>query len=207
MTFAHRGWRLALALGVLVTAGVSATVLASPLDVSIIDKSFQPQNITVNAGDTVTWTVTKSIGELHSVTSGTPGTDQGKEFDSGIVLKDNGQSFQFKFDKPGTYDYFCQVHPTVMTGQVIVVAAGQSPPSASGVQASSAGPAASPGASPAGSPTGSPSGSPAATETPVAPEASEPIAPERKLIAAGILAAALVLLFGAAWFWRRMNPA
>ena len=33
------------------------------------------------------------------------------------------------------------------------------------------------------------------------------IDPQRKLIAAGILAAALVLLFGAAWFWRRMNPA
>ena len=42
MTFAHRGWRLALALGVLVTAGVSATVLASPLDVSIIDKLKEP---------------------------------------------------------------------------------------------------------------------------------------------------------------------
>ncbi|TME08719.1 MAG: hypothetical protein E6I65_12380 [Chloroflexi bacterium] len=199
MTFVHRAMRLALALGMLLTAAVSVAVLASPLDVSIVDKSFQPPNITVNAGDTVTWTVTKSIGEPHSVTSGKPGTDQGKDFDSGIGLKDDGQSFQFTFDKPGTYDYFCQVHPTVMTGQVIVVAPGQSAPAASGGPAASEAAASSPGASPAGSP--------AATEPPVAPEASEPIPPQRKLIAAGILAVALVMLFGAAWFWRRMNPA
>jgi hypothetical protein len=60
-------------------------------------------------------------------------------------------------------------------------------------------------ASPAASPAAGASA--AASEPPVAPEAAEPVAPERKLIAAGILAAALVLLFGAAWFWRRMNPA
>jgi plastocyanin len=194
MTLVHRTWRLALALGLLfVAAGAALPAIAKDVGVSIVDKSFDPANITVNAGDVVTWTVTKSIGEPHSVTSGKPGTDQGKDFDSGIGLKDDGQSFQFTFDKPGTYDYFCQVHPTVMTGQVIVVASGQSP------AAASEGPASSPEASPAGTP--------AATEAPIAPEASEPIPPERKLIAAGILAATLIVLFGAAWFWRRMNPA
>jgi plastocyanin len=193
MTFVHRSWRLLLAVGLLLVAASAALpALAKEAAVSIVDKTFEPASITVNAGDVVTWTVTKSIGEPHSVTSGKPGTDQGTEFDSGIGLKDNGQSFKFTFDTPGTYDYFCQVHPTVMTGQ-IVVAPGQSPP------AESEGPASSPEASPAGTP--------AATEAPVAPEASEPIPPERKLIAAGILAAALVVLFGAAWVWRRMNPA
>jgi plastocyanin len=202
MTFVHRPWRMALALGVLLSSAVVVTVLASPLDVSIVDKTFQPATITVKAGDTVTWTVTKSIGEPHSVTSGKPGTDQGKDFDSGITLKDNGQSFQFTFDKPGTYDYFCQVHPTVMTGQVIVAAAGQSA-AASGAPAS-AGPATT--AAPAASPAGSPAASPAATEAPVAPEDSEPVPPENKYIGAGILGAALVLLFAANWYWRRLNP-
>jgi plastocyanin len=212
MTFVHRTWRLAFATGVLLfAAALALPVLAGPLDVSIVDRSFQPATITVQAGDTVTWTVTKAVGEPHSVTSGSPGADQGKQFDSGIGLKDNGLTFQFTFQQPGTYSYFCQVHPTLMTGQVVVVAAGASAP------ATSAGPAASPPApsSPAASPvaTASPAASPAsgasaaASEPPVAPEAAEPVAPERKLIAAGILAAALVLLFGAAWFWRRMNPA
>jgi plastocyanin len=201
MTFVHGPWRIALALGVLFTAGVAGSVLASPLDVSIVDKTFEPATITVNAGDTVTWTVTKSIGEPHSVTSGKPGTDQGKDFDSGIGLKDDGQSFPFTFDKPGTYDYFCQVHPTVMTGQVIVVAAGQSA-GASGAPA----PSAATSAAPAASPAGSPAGSPVTTEAPVPAELSEPVPPERKYIGAGILAASLVLLFVANWFWRRLNP-
>jgi plastocyanin len=189
MTLVHRTWRLALVLGLLLASvAVATTVLASPLDVSIVDKTFQPATITVNVGDTVTWTVTQAIGEPHSVTSGKPGTDQGKDFDSGIGLKDNGQSFPFTFDKPGTYDYFCQVHPTVMTGQVIVTAAGQSPP-ASEAPAASAGPSA------------------AATEAPVARESGEPVQPERRLIGAGILAVTLILLFGAAALWRRMNSA
>ena len=208
MTFVHRTWRLAFATGVLLfAAALALPVLAGPLDVSIVDRSFQPATTTVQAGDTVTWTVTKAIGEPHSVTSGSPGADQGKQFDSGIGLKDNGLTFQFTFQQPGTYDYFCQVHPTLMTGQVVVVAAGASAPATSGGPAASQGAAAS--ASPAASPAAatSPGASPAASQPPIAPEAAEPVAPERKLIAAGILAAALVLLFGAAWFWRRMNPA
>lgn len=203
MTFVHRPWRIALALGVLLAAGAAVTVLASPLDVSIVDKTFEPATITVNAGGTVTWTVTKSIGEPHSVTSGVPGTDQGKDFDSGIGLKDNGQSFQHTFDTPGTYDYFCQVHPTVMTGQVIVVAAGQS--AVASVAPASAAPA-SAGPATTAAPGASPAGSPVATEAPAVPEESPPVPPERKYIGAGILAAALVLLFAANWYWRRLNP-
>ena len=63
---------------------------------------FGPSQMAIIAGDTVTWTVTKAIGEPHSVTSGTP-EDAGKIFDSGINLKDDGQSFQFTFDEPGEF--------------------------------------------------------------------------------------------------------
>ena len=38
-------------------------------------------------------------------------------------------------------------------------------------------------------------------------EAHAPVAPERKLLAGVVLVVTLVVLFGAAWFWRRMNPA
>jgi plastocyanin len=201
MTFVHRTWRLALVAGLLLAVGaVAAPTLAQGDAVSIVGTSFQPATISVAVGDTVTWTTTQSIGQQHSVTSGKPGAaDVGKEFDSGIGLQDNGQSYQFTFQKPGTYDYFCQVHPTQMIGQVVVTAAGGSAPPASEAPAS--------GAPPSGGPPASPGGSPATTQPPVSPEAGEPIPPENRTIAGGVLVVALVLLFGASWLWRRMNPA
>ena len=202
MTFVHRTWRLALVGGLLlVAASIAGPAFAQGGAVSIVDKAFDPPTIQVQVGDTVTWTVTKAIGEPHSVTSGAPGTDQGKDFDSGITLKDNGQSFQHTFDTPGTVPYFCQVHPTVMTGQVVVTAAGSSSaPAGSEAPAESEAPGAS------GAPA-SPGGSPEVTPPPVSPEAGEPIPPENRLIAAGVLAVTLVLLFAASWLWRRLNPA
>lgn len=168
MRLVHRTWRIALALGLLAaTASAALPALAKDVGMSIVDKSFQPPSISVNAGDTVTWTVNKSIGEPHSVTSGAPGDTGTRLFDSGVdKLKDNGSTYTVTFDTPGTFPYFCSVHPDVMKGEITVVAAGG---------------------------TGGESG--------------ESIDPQRKLIAAGILAGALVVLFGAAWFWRRMNPA
>ncbi|HTK45925.1 MAG TPA: plastocyanin/azurin family copper-binding protein [Patescibacteria group bacterium] len=202
MTFVPRAWRIALIAGVLVVGGaIAVPALAKNADVSIVGTSFQPPTITVEAGDTVTWTTTQSIGQPHSVTSGRPGdADAGKVFDSGIGLQDNGQAFPFTFNTPGTYDYFCQVHPTQMTGQVIVTAAGGSAPPASAPPATTA---------PAGSaaPAASPGGSPAATQPPVPAEAGEPIPPQTKVTAAAILGVALVLLFAASWYWRRLNPA
>src|SRR4029079_10847292 len=117
MTFVHRTWRLAFALGLILAAGAVVPVLAEDGDVSIVGNSFAPTSVTIAAGDTVTWTITEASGEQHSVTSGSPGTDQGAVFDSGINLKDQGQSFQFTFDTAGTYSFFCQVHPTLMTGE------------------------------------------------------------------------------------------
>ncbi len=171
MTLVHRSLRLVLAGGLLLVAmGIAAPALAATIAVSIADKAFDPAAIVVAEGDTVTWTVTKSIGEGHTVTSGKPGdATPGTVFDSKLSdidkLKDNGGTFSFKFDKAGTYAYFCQVHPT-MTGTVTVLAAGQ---------------------------------------TPGESEAGIPI--ERRAIGAGILIVTLVVLFGAAIVWRRMNPA
>jgi len=180
MTFVHRIWRPAVALGLLfVAAGVAVPVLASPLDVSIVDKTFQPATTTVNVGDTVTWTVTQAIADPHSVTAGKPGDTGTPLFDSGIKLQKNGDSYKFTFDKAGTYDYYCQVHPTVMTGVIQVLAPGQTP----------------------GGET------PGVTSGATGGEGGEPVPPERRLLGAAILAVTLAVLFGAAALWRRMNPA
>lgn len=209
MTFSQRMRRLLPGAVVLAAIALAAgPAFAADHAVSLVDKSFDPTDITVSVGDTVTWTVTKSINELHSVTSGKPGENQGADFDSGIVLKDNGQTYEHTFTTPGTFDYFCQVHPTVMTGVVTILAAGASP-AASGEPAASEAPATSqePSASEApGSAAPGASESPAASEAP-STEHSEPVPVENRLIAAGILIATLVVLFAAAAVWRRVNAA
>ena len=182
MTLSRRGG-LAGALALIALGAFASVAAANPNSaVSIVGKSFTPKDITVNGGDTVTWTVMQSIGELHTVTSGKPGDAQvGTVFDSGLTLKDNGQGYQFQFTTAGTFAYFCQVHPVDMTGTITVVgAAGSGPPAASGGPGQSGHP-------------GPPSGE------------GESVPAQDKLVAAGILVVAIVLLFGAAMVYRRFN--
>jgi alcohol dehydrogenase (cytochrome c) len=76
---------------------------------TIVNFAFGPDNITVKAGTTVTWTNKGAFP--HSATS-----DQ-KVWDTQILQ--TGQAASFTFDKPGTYMYFCKPHP-FMLGQVTV---------------------------------------------------------------------------------------
>lgn len=125
--------RFALAGGLLlISLALAAPVVASTIAVSIVDKTFDPAGVVVAEGDTVTWTVTKSINEPHSVTSGASGSaDAGTLFDSGTdKLTAVGGTFSHVFDKAGEYAYFCQVHPG-MKGTVTVIAAGGHPGEAS----------------------------------------------------------------------------
>ena len=102
-------------------AFVPAVAAAGPDDISIVDTSFQPTDLTINVGDTVTWPVTKAITDSHSVTSGTLGdASSGKLFDSGITLRANGDSFHFTFSTAGSFPFYCQVHPTTMKGTLQV---------------------------------------------------------------------------------------
>jgi plastocyanin len=79
------------------------------------DKAYQPNPVRVKAGGTVTWTNLDTV--VHTITYGKGITDpaMGTKFDSGML----GGSFSQRFFKPGAYQYFCQIHPT-MVGAVIV---------------------------------------------------------------------------------------
>ncbi len=80
---------------------------------------FDPNVINVTPGTTVEWKNNDKVS--HTVTSGSPSDNQtGTIFDSSLIAA--GKDFTFTFNNPGTYNYFCQVHPW-MTGQVIVGAA------------------------------------------------------------------------------------
>lgn len=80
-------------------------------EVVIDNFTFDPPKLTIAAGTKVTWINHDDVP--HTATSST----KPRAFDSGTL--DTDQKFSFVFTTPGTYDYFCAVHPK-MTGQVIV---------------------------------------------------------------------------------------
>jgi plastocyanin len=79
--------------------------------IKIDNFTFDPPTLTIAAGTKVTWVNRDDVP--HTATS----TTRPKGFDSGTL--DTDQQFFHVFTKPGTYDYFCAVHPK-MTGRIIV---------------------------------------------------------------------------------------
>lgn len=77
--------------------------------------SYQPQRITVDPGTRVQWV--NRDGVAHTVTSGTPQSPTDR-FNSGTMQQ--GQQYSFTFDEPGTYQYFCRLHPAQMQAVVEV---------------------------------------------------------------------------------------
>ena len=83
---------------------------AKSATVTIKNISFQPDRVQISAGQSVTWKF--EDGQVpHSVTA------DDKSFDSGV--KTSGE-FTHRFDKAGTYSYFCTVHPQQMKATVVV---------------------------------------------------------------------------------------
>jgi plastocyanin len=76
---------------------------------------YDPTSANVKPSTTVTWTNDDTLP--HTVTSGNADTGPSGEFDSGIIM--GAGSFTHTFDKAGTFDYYCALHP-YMIGQVIV---------------------------------------------------------------------------------------
>jgi amicyanin len=85
---------------------------AADAEVGIDNFTFGPQELHVKAGSTVTWVNRDDIP--HTVTSTT------LAFKSGAL--DTDQKFSFTFTTPGSYTYFCALHPH-MTGSIVVEAA------------------------------------------------------------------------------------
>ena len=96
-------------LGRASSVSVNAQQAAATPDVKIDNFSFGPATLTVAAGTTVTWTNRDDIP--HTVVS-TEGAFKSKAVDT-------DEKFSNTFAKPGTYSYFCSIHPK-MTGKVVV---------------------------------------------------------------------------------------
>ncbi len=79
--------------------------------VDIRGLKFIPAEIEIAAGTTVRWPNSDTVE--HTVTE----VGDNPRFDSGLYGP--GESFEFTFDEPGTYEYFCIPHP-FMRGTVVV---------------------------------------------------------------------------------------
>jgi len=81
-----------------------------------IAKPYDPSPVTIKPGTSVTWTNNDST--LHTVSSGLPKQGAvGTLFDSSLIAP--GKTFTHAFDKAGSFDYSCTLHP-FMRGQVVV---------------------------------------------------------------------------------------
>jgi plastocyanin len=80
---------------------------------------FDPSPLTVKADTEVIWTNRDQI--LHTVTAGTTsgGDDANKTGLFDAPLDGVGKTFSHTFDEPGTYEYFCDRHHSMM-GKVVV---------------------------------------------------------------------------------------
>ena len=100
-----------LAGGVLIAG--AQTGAAKAAEVGIDNITFNPQKLTVKAGTTVTWTNRDDIPHGIAAT--------GNSFARSGAL-DTEDHYSFTFTTPGTYQYFCYIHPH-MTGTIVVEAA------------------------------------------------------------------------------------
>lgn len=83
----------------------STAVFAEFYEVKIKDNLYEPANLTVKPGDTVRWV--NAGDSQHTITSGSEGMPDGF-FSSKSISK--GDSFEYTFNFPGSYPYFCTQH-------------------------------------------------------------------------------------------------
>ena len=109
-TSAWRGLAAVMAIGLSSLNPPTADAASSdPARIVVKDFMFKPVSLSVKVGTTVVWT--NEDDEPHTVRSET------RLFASGAL--DTNESYSFRFDKPGTYVFFCSIHPR-MTGTVVV---------------------------------------------------------------------------------------
>ncbi len=79
---------------------------------------------TISAGDTVVWDFDGTI-QPHTTTAcgaSCDGPTASPLWDSGLIGA--GSTFEYTFTEPGTFLYYCQVHPFLQRGRIIVQVAG-----------------------------------------------------------------------------------
>lgn len=112
-----KDYKLIAIIGVAVAVAAVALFIFSPeptLDIGVTEEvaiqnfAFEPNTITVKAGTTILW-VNKDL---------TPHILRSTMLFESLTLKQH-EPFAYTFGKPGTYEYYCTIHPK-MKGTVTV---------------------------------------------------------------------------------------
>lgn len=98
-----------LAAAVVLMSGVRSAGATGAPEVKIDNFSFGPASVTIPVGTTVMWT---NHDDVPHVVASDDNLFKSKALDT-------EDHFAFTFTKPGTYEYFCAIHPK-MTGTVVV---------------------------------------------------------------------------------------
>ena len=103
--------------GLLWSLAIATPVVAADEDVEIAGFAYAPRTVTIEVGDSVTWTNADAQGHTASADDGS--------FDTSSIA--NGASESIAFTAAGEYAYHCEFHPD-MAGTVVVLTAGSAPP-------------------------------------------------------------------------------
>ena len=103
--------RQSAAMPIAPAAESTAAAHSGEQQVTIDNFAFDPQVLTISPGTKVTWLNRDDVP--HTATS----SDSPAKFNSKAI--DTDEKFSYVFTQPGTYPYFCAVHPK-MTGKIVV---------------------------------------------------------------------------------------
>ena len=109
---------LMLGGGLLVLGGCPQGGDPGPNEVFMRAIAFDPAEITIGVGESVTWTNRDLLP--HTATSGNPSdADLGSIFRSELLFQ--GGTFTQTFNEAGEFNYFCEVHPVMMRDAKVIV--------------------------------------------------------------------------------------
>jgi len=96
----------------LATSKLPARLISIPAGTTIpgceeVDLCYDPASLIIFKGGEIIWRNDDSSS--HTVTSGNIIEGPNGIFDSGLIKA--GETFSFKFEESGKYDYFCMIHP------------------------------------------------------------------------------------------------
>jgi len=152
----RRAARLAALATFLLFIALASTAAGANASVDIAGFAFDPPTVTINVGETVTWTNKDQAAHSASFASGGPKTP---------VLT-NGKSASLTFTVAGTFDYVCGIHGAAMMGTVIVRAVATPAPTVAPTVAPTIAPTVAPTVARTVEPTPTASPSPTASPTP-----------------------------------------